>query len=891
MQSKIKKRLFATVGVLAICTLMIGIAVGCLYSFNRPSVTFDFSQKTGPVTNGASGFLYGFAEPDIPSREIAESIGVSTLSTKAYGGLQHPVGDVNQVADTFLQAGGKQIIVYTQDMYDTWYYQFDSLEQYHERVRQTVTETAKTDYADKVVYCIYNEMDNGEWFGDFSKHENRVKTYEAWKATYTLVRSIDPNAKIGGPGYKRYDSDDIKEFLEYCKAENCLPDTMIWHELGTNSLYMFEDHFADYDKLCTELQIGKMPVCISEYGLMETNGIPGESVKWISRIENAKAEGCVAYWRLANNLSDVASDDVTPNSNWWAYHWYANMTGQTVSSESKDLFQSNMGKFLTFRSKGLKYKGFTGLSTIDEEKGEIQILAGGSNRDSDIVLENLDATEAFKNAKSVWVTAEYVDYKGLGGSVARSKEAFRRILPVENGRVKIELNDILYTQCYRLTVMPMDVDYENRVSLSTVPYEKNANTAMRRYEAEDAKLFGTAKINENAPYAASEGKMVYLNSAEESGVEFTIDIPEYGFYYLDLVYGNGANDVQYADDGTIADKGERTAVDVQISIDGEQLLSEWSLPSTIKDDYTDYVRISALEELAPGKHTIRVTLAENTAVNQTLSFDCLDVTHQDEVNLETYHEHILSPAKKYFESETAFWILSQTNGYTNCSFQSNTPPTALALNGTVLENVPFEQKKNDLYECTVYLRKGINYISVNTKDVECMECYWFDDGENDNITDYFTEDFILTGSAKLVTSDTQGEYRASEITLLHNYISGITSDTDGTASVRYTAPQAGYYNLLFFYTNNEEGGAHDYNVDLIEEYLTLSVNGKKQGNYYFRNTYSWENLNIKSVTVYLEAGENLLTVSNDGSYKFNGQTMSAPRISRVVVSPTVIKSY
>ena len=213
---------------------------------------------------------------------------------------------------------------------------------------------------------------------------------------------------------------------------------------------------------------------------METNGIPGESVKWISRIENAKAEGCVAYWRLANNLSDVASDDVTRNSNWWAYHWYANMTGQTVSSESKDLFQSNMGKFLTFRSKGLKYKGFTGLSTIDEEKGEIQILAGGSNRDSDIVLENLDATEAFKNAKSVWVTAEYVDYKGLGGSVACSKEAFRRILPVENGTVKIELNNILYTQCYRLIVTPLDVDYENRGSLSTVPYEKNANTAMRR---------------------------------------------------------------------------------------------------------------------------------------------------------------------------------------------------------------------------------------------------------------------------------------------------------------------------------------------------------------------------------------------------------------------------
>lgn len=888
MKPKAKKALRTILILLLSTVAVIGITVGGLYIFNRPSVTFDFSQKTGEVTNGASGFLYGFAEPDIPCQEIAESVGVSTLSTKAYGGLQHPIGDVNQVADTFLEAGGKQIIVYTQDMYDTWYYQFDSLEQYHERVRQTVTATAQTAYADKVVYCIYNEMDNGEWFGDFSKQENRLKTYEAWKTTYALVRSIDPNAKIGGPGYKRYDSDDIKEFLEYCKAENCLPDTMIWHELGTNSLYMFEEHFADYDKLCADLQIEKMPVCISEYGLMETNGIPGESVKWIRRIENAKAEGCVAYWRLANNLSDVAADDVTPNSNWWTYHWYANMTGQTVASESKDLFQSNMGKFLTLQSNGLKSKGFTGLSTIDETARQIQILAGGSNRDSDIVLENLDATEAFKDAKSVCVTAEYVDFKGLSTPVYRPQDAFQRFLPVENGTVKIELNDILYTQCYRLTVTPLEVEYENTDALSIAPYEKDAVTAMHRYEAEDAKLFGTAAVNENVPYAASEGKMVYLNSAEESGVEFTIDIPESGFYDFDLVYGNGANGTQYNENGSIADKGERTAVNLQIFIDGEPLFSEWALPSTIKDDYTDYISFSTSDELSAGKHTVRLTLGENTSVNQTLSFDFLDVTYKEDRdrNLPTYCERILSPAKKYFDNETAFFVLSQVNGYTDCSFMSNTCPTALTLNGTVLENIPFEQSADNLYNCTIYLRKGINHISINTGGTELVELYWFRSEEN--LTDYFAEDFTLTGSANLITSNVQSEYRTSEIALSGNYISGITSDTDGTASIRYTAPQAGYYNILFFYMNNEEGGKHDYNVDLIEEYLTLSVNGIKQGNHYFRNTYSWENLNTKSVTVYLDAGENLLTISNDGNYKFNGKTMTAPRISRVVISPTVI---
>lgn len=146
-----KGKLLKILSIVLCVALGIGVIGGgvylAVYSTNRPSVTINVNDKTGAVTNGASGFLYGFAEPDIPSVEIARSIDVSSLSTKAYGGLQHPIGDVNQVADTFLSAGGEQIIVYTQDMYDTWYYEFDSMEAYHERVRETVTATEQSNYA------------------------------------------------------------------------------------------------------------------------------------------------------------------------------------------------------------------------------------------------------------------------------------------------------------------------------------------------------------------------------------------------------------------------------------------------------------------------------------------------------------------------------------------------------------------------------------------------------------------------------------------------------------------------------------------------------------------------------------------------------------------------
>lgn len=876
MKTRTKKKLTAiltaTVGIAA----GLGIVFGCIYAKNRPKTTFDFAQKCGEIKGGASGFLYGLAEPGIPTKEMAESIGISTLSTKALGGLQHPIGDVNQVADTFLSAGGKEIIVYTQDMYDTWYYQFDSLDRYHERVKQTVTETVKKPYANKVVYCIYNEMDNGQWYGDFKEYENRVKTYEAWKATYALVRSIDPNAKIGGPGYCNYKSDYIKEFLEYCKTEDCLPDTMIWHELGKSSLYMWEEHFADYEAICTELNINKMPVCITEYGLMSTNGIPGESVKWISRIESVKCEGCVAYWRLADNLSDVAADDTTPNSNWWAYFWYNAMRGETVQGTSKDLFQSNMGKFLTRQSKSLKYSGFTGLAAIDEENGEIQILAGGSNRNSDIVLENLGTTDTFKNAASVCVTAEYVDYKGLSGAVYTPKTAFTRIYPVTDGKVTIALDDILYTQCYHITVTPLESTAD-----TVAEFEEDTAKAMRRYEAEDAKCFGTAKSTKDVSYAASEYALVKANSTDNSGVEFTVDISEDNTYKLDLIYGNGANGTQYDKDGKVIEKGVRSDVALTVTIDGVENTEPLLLPSTIKDDYTDCV--SVLAELKAGKHTVRFTLKKQTDdVERTVSFDYLDVTAN-----EVSDNYIKTVSTDLLNNTSKLICITDTDTYYSVQFSAPSAPTELTLNGCTLRDVEFTKTNDGNYRCILFLRRGINSIELNAPHIKAIASSLFYGDENQSTTVFSADAFILTGNARLETTVRSTEI-PSHLRAQTQYIDGIASDTDAAVSVSYTAPKDGYYQLTFTYSNNEEGGAHDYNVDLVERYITLAVNGEARGNHYFRSTYSWENFKTKTVTVYLHAGENVISFTNDGSYQFNGKTAYAPHISDIAISPVIL---
>ena len=743
-----------------------------------------------------------------------------------------------------------------------------------------MTATAQANYADRVTYCIYNEMDNGAWFGDFSVPENRQKTYEAWKETYALVRSIDPDAKIGGPGYCNFDADNIREFLEYCIAENCLPDTMIWHELGSNSLYLWDEHFEDYAEICAELGIEKLPVCISEYGLMETNGIPGESLKWISRIESSKAEACVAYWRLANNMSDTVADGVTPNSNWWAYRWYAEMTGETLAVESKDLFQSNMGKFLTRQSKHLEYKGFTALAALDEEKGEMQLLAGGSDRDSDIVLQNLDKTETFSGVETVKVTAEYVDYKGLGGAVLEPTFGFETYLPVKDGEVQIEMNDILYTQCWHLTVTPTDIVWDEFESgIFSVARTPRDLTVMQRYEAEDADLFGTAKKASDSAYAASGKQLVRMNSGRESGVEFDITAHTAGTYTLDLVYGNGANGVQTDKDGAVTDKGVRSPVEVTLFLDDREA-GTLTLDSTIKDDFTGCCSVDVT--LPQGDHEIRFVLAKNEAISETLTFDFLDVTLQSEQAADGFL-YAVADEKTTSDTQTSFLILAKEDGYHDIRFTAQSAPTALTLNGTTVENAAFQTSAAPVYSCKLYLRRGLSYLAVNVPNAQDIQVAKTEDAAT-GLTVFSADSLGIAGGAERKIPEADSTQTAGKINDLP-YIDNITCENGASAQITCLTPADGYYQLTFLYSNNEEGGVHDYNVDLVERYITLSVNGEKLGNTYFRSTYSWEAYKTKTVTVYLKQGTNIITMQNDGSYRFNGRVTAAPRIAEVTVAP------
>ena len=275
--------------IMSLITALTLFSEGIPYAF-RPTLEVDAAVSMGEISSRAAGYLYGIAQNGVPDAAMVESIDVSSVSQKVIGGLQHPIGDVDEAAKMLDNCD--YITVYLQDSFDTWYYCWQEIEdlrkagdydcekfveeRFHPLVIEKVTALKDKKYADRLVYCPYNEADNAVWFGTPSEDGTwmmfddaaKLRFYSAWKETYDLIRSIDPDAVIGGPGYCDYDAYEIRHFLEWCKTNNCLPEIMIYHELGETSSLYWQDHVDEYRQIEKDLGLSEMPIIITEYGTM-----------------------------------------------------------------------------------------------------------------------------------------------------------------------------------------------------------------------------------------------------------------------------------------------------------------------------------------------------------------------------------------------------------------------------------------------------------------------------------------------------------------------------------------------------------------------------------------------------------------------------------------------
>lgn len=824
---------------------VVGMASEGLPYLFEPTLEIDVSVTEGKISSRASGFLYGLAQEGVPDAALAESIDISSVSQKVIGGLQHPIGDVDDVSPSLKNCN--YITVYLQDCFDTWYYCYDEIwdmrkngeydcvsfveERFLPQVTEKVTELSQKDYAERLVYCPYNEADNAVWFGSLSDDgtwlmfddDAKLRFYEAWKVTYDLIRSIDTNAVIGGPGYCDYDSYEIRHFLEYCKVNDCLPDIMIYHELGETSSLYWQDHVDDYRKIENELGIVEMPIIVTEYGTMQECGAPADMLKYIVSIENSGVYGNVAYWRLANNLCDTAADNNSPNSNWWLFRWYADMEGDRLKTKVIDVLHSDFENAIKYKYKRFHYKGFNGISSMNESKDEITVLCGGCDYPGNIYLKNLGQTNL---GEKVDIRIECVYFEGLSGIVNSPILVREYTDTISFNNLKVSLDNIDPTAVYRVVISPndgVDKNYSNK----NLPV---------RYEFEEGSLSGEAYTYDSA-YATTGLQNGMVGGLENIGDSVTVNfvIPESGLYDLTLIYGN-------SNDGNTPD--DRVDSVAEMTIDG--VISDISFPNTIKSEYTDKMIKSIYFE--KGNHSI--TLAHKRG---TFVVDSLLLSLQNNDNVIT----TLCDSDRSVDGIKSFLGIAPHDGFYEMNIGI---PAEFEIDGA------FGKTENG--QALIYLRKGLNYVDIKTDNEIICEIRETEQSGFSVIVD--PDDMTLNGSAVI----------SNEKDL--PYICGISS-VSGSAEFSVNVPESGSYRMTVAYANNDEGGVHSYNVDLIERYITVDVNGVKT-NLWCRNTYSWDTVKTATLNVELDEGENTILLFNDGSNKFNNRDSYAPHIYSVSIN-------
>lgn len=832
--------------LVSIITLIGLILPGIKYGF-KPTLEVNCANEVSEVSNYATGFLYGLATEGVPSKEMVESIDVSSVSQKTVGGLQHPIGDVDDVSANLESCD--YIVVYLQDCFDTWYYCYDEImdlrregkydwnefikERFFPQVKEQVEKLSASDYSDRVVYCLYNECDNATWFGAEDENgwpqfndEGRQNFYSAWKQTYDFVRSIDPNAKIGGPGYYEYSAEKLTSFLGYCTENNCVPNIMIYHELSGISAAFFEDHFEEYRNIEKSIGIDPLAIIVTEYGCMDECGNPGTMLDYVCAMEKTGVYGNVAFWRLANNLCDTAADDNSPNANWWLYRWYADMEGYLLKTNIIDIMHSDVENVVKYNRDRFHYVPLNGLSSINESKDEITVILGGCDYTSYVVLRNLIKTKLGNSPVNVKIEGVY--YKGLSGVLSSPVTLSEYTAYAANSLcIKVGCTDT--SSVYRVTVSKADKLSKDKFTGVNIPV---------RYEFEEGTLLGTAYTYDSA-YATTGLQAGMVGGIENvgDGISIKINAPKSGLYQLDVIYGK-SNDGR-----TPADRASAKAL---FSIDGNE--STITLANTVRSEFTSCITLTA--ELTAGTHEITFKHGEGT-----YTLDSMLVSPSEEQS-----EISVLPDSDRSNSETAAYLaVAPYDGFYTMKV---TPNASFLLDGA-------KCKASESGRAVIYLRRGLNYIEV--KDTACTSCT-------------VSTSSIEAATCKVNASDmalSDGALLKSEAGV--TYVDGISSN-GGKAEFKVYVPESGSYRMTLTYSNNREGGVHSYNVDLIECYVTVSVNGKDSSNVWCRNTMSLENFKTVTANVELNAGENVITFTNNGASLFNNITAYAPNISGVTIA-------
>ncbi|BBC33934.1 Ricin-type beta-trefoil lectin domain protein [Streptomyces graminofaciens] len=828
-----------------------------------PTLTVDLGTTTGAFHGGASGALYGLYGPDVPTNNLIEGMGLQTTNTKYQDGQQHPGSDALEIAKPFVDSGGKDILIYMTDVYRA-NYERAGYSAYQATMKTQVEQAKASPYASRIVFVPYNEPDLN-WFSGMRTNSTALANFNAeWRQTYNFIKGLWPEARLAGPNTAGYSSSSLSGFLTYCKANNCLPDVVTWHTLGSPA--EVRSTVDSYRAVETAAGItSPITVNLNEYAHRYHLTDPGQMVQWIAAIEDKKVDGNLPYWNINGNLGDSAAAQNTPNAQWWLYNWYSSMSGNTAK--------------VTGAADNAAYT-LQGVASLDTAKKQARVIlaGGGTSGDSDTVIKNIDPA-VFGSTVHVSVFQDrYSGYIGAAATPTRLSDA-----------------DVAVGSDGSITV-PVTLDAMSAYQVIVSPGGSGSTTASdstwsASYEAENATLSGSGyNINTEGTtsrldkFATSGTKDVGgLRTGSTTVISFPVSVPTTGDYDLS-VFGNS-----YAKDADVkgptnvyvrVDGGPSRRIDIPVGF-------QWVVWG--HDDTTVH--------LTAGSHTITLaTTGDNGAktVGDAI-VDKIDLRYKDadvqgttlyeaeQANLSdngttTYTAQSQSGAGAVnltSGKSATFWVYSERDGYADLTARyRNTGQADLTVNGKTADDQTLSGATTGAWSTStnrVHLNSGINKVKVTgtggTLALDRLAVTPFsatDAVTTGNVVTYQAEDGTLAGTAAADTTYSQAN---------GGVVTGIGNGTANSLTLDVDAPEAGTYAMTMRYANAEELPSNHYNPDLYAEHADVSVNGGAAKRVNFASTLHWNQFNDYTVPVTLTKGANTVKFTASQLYNYDGTTI------------------
>lgn len=873
-----------------LATMLAVPSSGTAQAADPEQLVIDLATDTGAFHGGASGSLYGIYGDGAPSRNLIEGMHLRTVSTKAQDGPQHPGADALEILPPFVDSGGKDVYVYMTDIYRGFPYQWpgangpERLADFKEKIKKQVAQVKTMgEYQDHIVYVPFNEPE-GNMFGSGAWSYNNVSWlndpqyfFEAWKETYHLIRSLDPDARIAGPNTSLL-FDQVKGFLQYAKANDVVPDVMTWHELSSPAAV--RSSVAKYRQWEQEVGIGPLPINVNEYGHNYHLSVPGQVVQWVSAIEESKIDADLAYWNIDGNLNDSAVDANKGNGQWWLFNAYGQMSGHTVQ--------------VTAPHPNQQYT-LQGVATLDDEKKQSRALFGGKSGDANVVFENI-GPKLF--GKTVHATVQEIPWTGqVGDSAQPLRLADQEIAVGTDGTVTLPMTGMNAMSAYQVILSP-----GGNGGKPATPSTSWRTT----YEAENATYTGSG-YSRNGPEGtpADVGKFATsgdynvggLRTGSDGVLAFDVDVPQDGTYDLS-VFANS-----YNLDARVKEQGP---TNVFLRVDGKDP-QELRMPLGYK--WVVWGHTDTAVKLTAGKHRITLS-AKDTDLGATKGDAIID-----KIDLALRDEHVTQPA--VYEAEYAtltgtrpgytypgasgpgavalskrdsatFWVYSPTDGESTVSVDHlGGGKAGLSLNGEQLDLPRIGNGGPGTDTVRMFLSAGINKITVTGTSRELvLDRLRVSPSKGTLVpTVYQAEDGALSGAAR--TTD--------QYTFAANGRS-VTDIGDGAANaltIDVVAARSGRHAVTIRYSNAEQAPATHYNPDPIARHADLSVNGGPARRVLFPTTFHFNDFRDLTVPVTLKKGTNRLTFTAAELPDFNGDTYNqydqrspyAPVIDQIAVTP------